>query len=251
VAQVIYDTRASMVYTLAVREEIAFITRTYRWESHIAHLIVHEHDYETFGDACLRGAGGLLPSLRFWWALEWPQEIVARAYLSRKDVHRISINLLEYAALILGLAGSIMVWETFPVDTRPPHPMILLWTDNSTAKSWTKKISGLKTPQGRTLARIFAHILMFSDVGIEAKHIPGEENVIADYLSRAKNTNDLSSFCFKQYQTQFPWLTGSRRFLPSKELLWLLTTALSRPSVNIPTVRVPLGRLQAGPDTSR
>jgi hypothetical protein len=111
-----------------------------------------------------------------------------------------------------------MVWETFPVDTRPPHPMILLWTDNSTAKSWTKKISGLKTPQGRSLARIFAHILMFSDVGIEAKHIPGEENVIADYLSCAKNTNDLSSFCFKQYQTQFPWLTGSRRFLPSKDI---------------------------------
>jgi hypothetical protein len=93
VAQVIYNTRASMVYTLAVLEEIAFITRifsdpvTYRWESPIAHLIVRKHDYETFGDACLRGAGGLLPSLRFWWALEWPQEIVARAYLKRCSPH--------------------------------------------------------------------------------------------------------------------------------------------------------------------
>jgi hypothetical protein len=43
---------------------------------------------------------------------------------------------------------------------------------------------GLKTPQGRSfLARMFAHLLMFSDVGIEAQHIAGEENVIADYLS--------------------------------------------------------------------
>jgi hypothetical protein len=129
--------------------------------------------------------------------------------------------------------------------------MLLLWTDNSTAKSWTKKISGLKTPQGRSLARLLAHILMFSDVGIESQHIPGEKNVVADYLSRAKNTNDLSLFSFKQFQTQFPWLTGSRRFLPSNEFLWLLISVLSKPSVDTPMTRVPLGQLQTGPDISR
>jgi hypothetical protein len=128
--------------------------------------------------------------------------------------------------------------------------MILLLTDNTTAKSWTKKISGLKTPQGRTLARIFAHLLMFSDVGVSAEHIAGEQNVISDYLSRAKHTNNLPAFSFKTLQTQFPWLSGSRRFLPSKELLWLLTSALLRPSVDMPTTRVMLGQLQTGPDTS-
>jgi hypothetical protein len=135
---------------------------------------------------CLKGAGGFLAPLQFWWALEWPKEIVTRAYLPRKDKHQISINLLEYAALIIGLAGCIFFYESLPVETRPTHPMILLWTDNSTAKSWTKKISGLRTPQGHSLARVFAHLLMFSDVGIEAQHIAGEENVIADYLPRTK-----------------------------------------------------------------
>ena len=253
VAKVIYDARAKTSYTGSVREEIAFITNVfanpdiYRWESPIAHLIPRESDYETFQDSCLEGAGGFSALLLFWWALQWPKEIVLRTKLQRNDRHRISINLLEYAAIILGLAGSITAWEALPVDSRPAHPMILLWTDNSTAKSWTKKISGLKTPQGRSLARIFAHLLMFSDVGTEADHISGVDNIFADYLSRAKNTNDLSAFSFRQFQTMFPWLKGSRRFQPSKELLCLLITALSRPSVDIPTTRVPLGLLQTGP----
>jgi hypothetical protein len=73
---------------------------------------------------------------------------------------------LEYTAIIIGIVGCIFVYKSLPVETRPAHPMLLLWTDNSTAKSWTKKILGLKTPQGCSLACVFAHLLMFSDVGI-------------------------------------------------------------------------------------
>jgi hypothetical protein len=253
VARVIYDSRAKTFYTTEVKEEIAFITKvfsdpiTYRWESPIAHLIDREHDYEVLQDSCLTGAGGFSALLRFWWSFQWLDEIVKRTRLARNSIHRISINLLEYGALIVGLAGSIVAWESLPTESRPAHPMILLLTDNTTAKSWTKRISGLKTPQGRTLARLFAHILMFSDVGVLAEHIAGEDNVVADYLSRAKNTNNLPAFSFKMLRTKFPWLSGSRRFQPSSELLCLLTTALSRPSVVMPTTRVPLGQLQTGP----
>jgi hypothetical protein len=127
--------------------------------------------------------------------------------------------------------------------------MILLWTDNSVDKSWTKKISGHKTPQGRSFAHIFAHLIMFSNVGVDADHIKSEDNIVADYLSRAKNINNPSEFSFRQFQMAFPWLKGSRRFLPSKELLWLLTTALLRPSVDITTTRVMLGQLKIGSAT--
>jgi hypothetical protein len=148
---------------------------------------------------------------------------------------------LEYGALIVGLAGLIVAWESLPTESRPAHPMILLLTNNTTAKSWTKQISGLKTPQGRTLARLFAHILMFLDVGVLVVHIVGEDNVVTDdYLSRAKNTNNLPSVSFKMLRTKFPWLSGSRRFQPTSELSCLLTTALLRPSVVMPTTRVPL-----------
>jgi hypothetical protein len=248
VAKVIYDSRVKTFYTTEVREEIVFITKvfldliTYRWESPIAHLINRENDYKVLQDSCLlMGAGGFSALLRFWWSFQWLDEIVKRTRLPRNSIHRISINLLEYGALIVGLAGSIVTWESLPTESRPAHPMILLLTDNTTAKSWTKRISGLKTPQGRTFARLFAHILMFLDVGVLAEHIAGEDNVVADYLSRAKNTNDLPAFSFKMLYTKFPWLSGSRRFQPSSELSCLLTTALSRPSVVMPTTWVPLG----------
>jgi hypothetical protein len=91
---------------------------------------------------------------------------------------------------------------------------------------------------------------MFTDTGIEADHIAGEENVVADFLSRLRNANDLSAVSFKTFQTRFPCLKGSRRFLPSRELLSLLYTTLSTPSVEIPTTRVKLGRMTTVHDTS-
>ena len=158
VARAIYNFKSRTYLSSAVCEELAFIIKvfsnpdTYRWESPIAHLIRREQDYEACQDSCLWGAGGFSPNLRFWWIVEWSNQIYHRTKLPRNDKHCISINLLEYAAIIIGLAGSIIAWEMLPTDTRPSHPMILLWTNNTTAKSWTKKISGLKTPQGRTLA---------------------------------------------------------------------------------------------------
>jgi hypothetical protein len=176
--------------------------------------------------------------------------VVQRTKLPRNSIHRISINLLEYAAIIIGLAGSIVAWEMLPLESRPSHPMVLLWTDNTTAKAWTKKISGLKTPQGRTLARIFSHLLMFSDVGIEAGYIEGEKNTIADYLSRIRFANDFSSFSIENLQTKFSCLKSSRPFLPSNELVSLLTTALLTQSVDIPTTRVKLGLIVTEPTSS-
>jgi hypothetical protein len=100
VAKDIYDARASTSYTMAVREKIAFIAKVFanpttrHWESPIAHLVQRESDYEKYQDSCLSGAGGFSAHLRFWWALEWPKEIVLRTRLPRNDKHRISINLL-------------------------------------------------------------------------------------------------------------------------------------------------------------
>ena len=256
VSRAIWDVKSYTYLSADVRDELAFITKvfsdpsTYRWESPMAHLIKREHDYETFQDSCLKGAGGFSPPFRFWWIVEWHEQVVLRTKLPRNSIHRISINLLEYAAIIIGLAGSIVAWEMLPPASRPSHPMVLLWTDNTTAKSWTKKISGLKTPQGRTLARIFSHLLMFSDVGIEAGYIEGEKNTIADYLFRVQFSNDLSALSLEKMQTKFSCLKSSRPFLPSSELVSLLTTALLTQSVVIPTTRVKLGQIATGPTSS-
>ena len=119
------------------------------------------------------------------------------------------------------------------------------------ARAWTKKVSGIRTPQGHSLARIFAHLLMFLDMGIEAQHIEGMANVIADYLSRLPETHNSASFTYAQLQTQFPWLRLSRHFIPSSKLLALVYTALSKPSVSIPTMRIRLGQLVVESTTSK
>jgi hypothetical protein len=256
VARAIFDSKARTFITNQMHAEIDFLLKvlsspdTYRWGSPIAHLIPREHDYESFHDACPKGAGGFNSDQDYWWIVEWPEEIFRRTLLPPTNKHYISNNLLEYSAQIFGLAGAILAWEQESPATRPPHPLVLLWTDNMTARAWTKKISGIKAPQGRALARLFAHLLMFSDLGVESAHIAGVLNVVADFLSRLSETHDVSSFTYSDLQTKFPWLTLSRRYVPSNELLALVCSALSNAYVPLPTTRVKLGQLLVEQATS-
>jgi len=251
VAKAIWTCKSRTWLTQDIREELAFIVRvfgnptTYRWSSPIAHLIPLAPDYQAWQDSCLDGAGGFSFQLRFWWVVEWPDSIRQRSirYLPQGDKSLVSINMLEYAALIIGLAGAIVCWEALPMADRPPFPMLLSWTDNTTAESWTRKIAGMRGPQGRGLARIFAHILMFSAVGVRAAYVPGEMNTIADYLSRIREADNFSQLSHASLLQRFPQLQSCRRFRPSRELLSLICTTLSSGCTSIPLERIELGRI--------
>ena len=86
---------------------------------------------------------------------------------------------------------------------------------------------------------------MFSDAGVHANHIPGDNNVIADYLSCIAITHTSATFTYLDLQICFPWLKLSRLFQPSNELHVLICSSLLTPSINIPTMRVPLGQIKA------
>ena len=252
-ARSIYNAKAVTFIDSTIRTELDFITHvlsnpdTYNWSAPIAHLIKREPDCEAWQDACLTGGGGFSLNYKFWWALEWPETIVRRTirYLKKGDRSLISINLLEYVAIIISLAGTILTWEALPPDSRPVHPVALLWTDNTSAASWTKRIAGLQGPQGKSLARIFAHLLMFSEIGVNATHIDGDLNPIADFLSRIREHDDFSQFTRSSLIQKFPQLKHCHHFHPSQELLSLLTSALSTGSANIPITRVELGHMTA------
>jgi len=166
-------------------------------------------------------------------------------YLCKGDKNLISINLLEYTAMIISLTGAILVWESLPTDSRPCHPVCLLWTDNTSAASWTKRVAGLKGPQGKALARIFAHLLMFSDLGINTEHLSSDLNVIANFLSHIREQDNFSQFSYSSLVQKFPQLKDCHHFHPSRELLSLIFSVLSTGSLNIPTTRVKLGWLSA------
>ena len=82
---------------------------------------------------------------------------------------------------------------------------------------------------------------MFSDMGIRAAYIEGEQNVIADYLSGLRVQNAFSSFHYQSLLQQFPWLQHCHRFQPSPKLLLLVYALLLNGYVRIPTTRIPLG----------
>lgn len=251
VARAIWNCKSLSWITRDVRDELDFVlrvfanSRVYRWASPIAHLIPREPDFQAWQDSCLDGAGGFSFTLHFWWVVEWPASIRCRSirHLRQGDTSLISINLLEYAAIILGLAGAICAWESLPVEDRPPFPLLLSWTDNTTAESWTRRVAGFKGPQGRGLARLFAHLLMFSDVGVRAAYVPGELNDIADYLSRIRDANDFSQFSHASLLQRYPQLQSCRRFRPSPELLSVIYTTLSSGCTTIPLERIALGQI--------
>jgi len=129
-----WDEKALKWINWQIYEELDFIMQvfmdpsTYKWSVLIPHLIEQEPDYEIWQDSCLLGAIGFSFLFCFWWALEWPMFIVLQTikYLSKGNKNLISINLLEYAAMIISLARAILVWESLPLDSRPYHQVCLL-----------------------------------------------------------------------------------------------------------------------------
>ena len=78
----------------------------------IARLATRDPDFFTYSDACLEAAGAQVPTLKFWWYIEWSSTIKSLT-LTKLRVTRhcplnhklISINLLEYVAEILTYAA--------------------------------------------------------------------------------------------------------------------------------------------------
>ena len=74
--------------------------------------------------------------MKFWWYLEYPTEIVARATLANnKGGKYISINVLEMVCVIVNYAAEIYVCWHDGIDLGH-FPTILNWCDNTSACRW-------------------------------------------------------------------------------------------------------------------
>ena len=196
------------------------------WETPIHHIIEREPFAEAAADACLIGAGGFSLILRVWWHYTWPSWVINRTKLfleNNKSGNFISINVLEYIAVIINFAAAITIFESENV-TDDPYPVLLNWCDNKSAISWTNHHCK-ESPAGRALGRMFCMLLINSDVGINAKYISSEDNVVADTISRIsaiKSSNPDQSFDYSKLKQTFPQLKPCREFQPSRELLSLI-----------------------------
>eukprot|EP00984_Skeletonema_dohrnii_P022676 scaffold11768_cov88-Skeletonema_dohrnii-CCMP3373.AAC.5 len=204
------------------------------WESPIAHMVPREAFANSFGDACLYQAGGFSIGLRFIWHVEFPPDIKEKTILYVKSgPEQVGINVLEFVAIIINYAAALTVISQEPPKD-DPHPVLLNFADNKSAIKWIRLCTSSR--MGRRLGLILCFLLMDSPLGINAKWLPGDENVIADAISRIKQSKGANNF-FYDYsllKQEHQILTNCRSFQPSQELLSFIWTSIL--TENTPTL---------------
>jgi hypothetical protein len=202
-----------------------------KFETPIAHLIPRVPTASIIGNSLVVACGSYSITLKFWWHLSFPKDIVERTLLhlrNNSDDTFIFINCLEYDTIIFDYCTVLVIFATCKVNNNP-YPAVLCVTDNTSVLNWTLHMSK-KSIIGRALARFFCGLLIGSQVGINAKWISTTKNVIADKISRLKRTNEKSSslptikptYDYSKLQQEHEELNVCSSFQPSPELLSLI-----------------------------
>ena len=161
-------------------------------------------------DACKYGVGGVWTSgnrtIRpFVWRIKWPQDITDRV-----TDGTLTINDLEMAGLIL----QYLILEQL-VDMTHLHTAV--WCDNTSAVSWTTKMSSSTSLIGQQLTRALAlRMLVNQSSHLAALSIAGIDNYLADLASRsfkqtgvAGNYNLTDSEFLTKFNLDFPLQQGA------------------------------------------
>ncbi len=140
-----------------------------KFKTPIAHFIPKIPMALIVGNSSLLACGGYSITLKFWWHLSFPENVVYQTLLHLKDNSDksfISIKCLKYVTIIVNYCASLVVFATREVND-DPHPVVLCVTDNTSALNWTLHTSK-KSSIGRALARFFCGLLIGSNIGINS-----------------------------------------------------------------------------------
>ena len=151
---------------------------------------------------------------------EWPEEVRRRTlkYIrNNNDGKLISINVLEYATVIINYVASTFYFTKTNPDPADPYPVVLIEADNTTSESWVIKACKVSFI-GRAQGRLQCALMINNPVGINAGRISTEDNFIADGISRIANSSNADDY-FLTLQQDYPQLRSCRRFHPSAELV--------------------------------
>jgi hypothetical protein len=232
-ARAIHRSRKTFPITMAMRKELTIICEALSspwidmWRP-LGHLIKREPSGIGYSDSSLHAAGGYSLCMGFWWYIEWPKaihECTLKFVYNNKEGKLISINALEYASLIINYVAASYVLAKVCPSPGDPHPVVLLYADNSTAESWLIKASK-SSHAGRALGYIQAAFMINNPVGTNVGHVPSEDNEIADKISRIASESVLLAGMQEIYK-KHPSLTYCQRFHPNAELISLILDTLS------------------------
>ena len=246
-AHLLWSTRQRFVVDPYVMDSLSHLTYYLRdmdcpWEVPIGMIIPRDPHFFSRGDASHVGGGAYCPTLRFWFDIAWSPTTVAGILTRQSAPGAVHINALEFIVVILQLAAIRVRIDTmshsgeaamFPGGL-PNIPVWLGETDNTVSKSWENRATA-RTSQGQGLVSIYAELLRTSRIHTLCQHLPGDLNIVADDISR--NDFSLASVarCTKLFRTH-PSLASWDFFLPSLELLQLLTSRLYSRHMRVPCV---------------
>ena len=99
----------------------------------IAQLVRCNPSATARSDSCVCATGDYSVDMGFWWYYEWPSEVRNRTLAlvlvrNTKDGTLISINVLEYAALLINHAATYLS-NTLHPNKEDPFPLVLLKAD--------------------------------------------------------------------------------------------------------------------------
>ena len=155
----------------------------------------------------------------FWRYIDWPPAVRRQTLIYVRDNKvgkLISINVLEYAAVIVNYAASCWFYQQEP-DESDPFPVVRLNADNTSADSWMETACN-SSLIGRALSRLQCALMINNAVGFHTGHVTTAQNVIEDRISCIKRkTHSMSEFV--QILQDYPGIAGRRRFQPSAELI--------------------------------
>lgn len=258
-AKAVHHSKIRIEFNATLRHELRLIERALSSEwidlrRPISHMIKRTPSGVAHSDSCLRAAGGFSISMGFWWYIEWPaevQQLTLRYIKNDKDSRLISINALEYAAVIITYVAAVHFFRTKGKDPADPYPNVLQFADNTVSESWA--MNGCKAPPlpkrataewwltkgcklsqiGRGLGRLQCALMMNSNVGLSTSHVTTKDNIIADRISRVKRETDIIP-SFDALAKDFRVLSYLDRFHPPQELVSaIIATLLRRKSFDV------------------
>ena len=153
--------------------------------THLRQLVTKPPHFISYTDACKLGAGGVWCSgthdiQPFLWQIEWPTEVQERLVTPNNPGGSITINDLELAGALLGL----LALADNGFDLRFCH--LATFCDNMTTVVWSYKLRNSKSIVAGYLLRLLGLVVhQLECSSLIPHHIAGEENLMADAISRA------------------------------------------------------------------